>query len=64
MQCQTKETLLDCKTRKIVDNMLEKCKCLPLSLRVLEKVQIMNNALIAKDLEETFIRLLFALVSS
>ena len=39
-KCQTIETYNDCKTRLHVENLRQECGCLPLSLRMSEKVKI------------------------
>ena len=40
--CQTIETFDDCKTRLYLETMREKCRCLPLSVRLSEKVKRCN----------------------
>ena len=36
--CQITETLLDCRSRKIVDRFINDCNCLPFSINQKEKV--------------------------
>ena len=38
INCQNEETLEDCKTRKYIDTMVKQCKCLPFTIRNLNKV--------------------------
>ena len=44
-KCQTIETYNDCKTRLHVENLRQECGCLPLSLRLSEKVKITSYVL-------------------
>ena len=37
-ECQTKEPLFDCTTRKYIETYLDQCKCLPLNIRRSRKV--------------------------
>ena len=36
--CQNTETILDCRSRKIVDRLLNECNCLPFSINQNKKV--------------------------
>ena len=36
--CQNNEPIYNCKTRHYLDTILEKCGCLPLSIRISDKV--------------------------
>ena len=36
--CQNDEALEECRARNYIDTLLQQCKCLPLSIRVSEKV--------------------------
>ena len=38
-KCQDDETWDECVTRKYINDLKDKCKCLPLSLRLLDKVE-------------------------
>ena len=38
IQCQNDATLMDCRTNKYLQYLLEKCKCLPLNLRLANQV--------------------------
>ena len=48
-KCQNEEDLMDCETRKLIDSLFQKCKCLPFSIIQDEKVQeiIYRTGLIA-----------------
>ena len=37
-KCQDDETFEECVTSKYIDNLIKKCNCLPLDLRLTEKV--------------------------
>ena len=37
-KCQDDETFDNCVTSKYIDDLIQKCKCLPLNLRLTEKV--------------------------
>ena len=37
-ECQTKEPLTNCTTRKYIETYLDQCKCLPLNIRRSRKV--------------------------
>ena len=37
-KCQDDETFDDCVTRKYIDDFIRQCNCLPLNLRLTEKV--------------------------
>ena len=41
--CQIIETVDDCKTRLYAENLRQQCGCLPLSLKLSEKVLIANS---------------------
>ena len=43
--CQNDETYSDCKTRHYIKNMRQQCGCLPLSLRLSEKVNRIDFSL-------------------
>ena len=47
--CQTIESLDDCKTRLYLETMRENCKCLPLSMNLFGKVQFLENFIQTKD---------------
>ena len=36
--CQTEEAIEDCKSKHYIDNLLQQCKCIPLSIRTNDKV--------------------------
>ena len=38
--CQTKESLNNCTTRHYIENLLNKCNCLPFALTLFQKVHI------------------------
>ena len=42
-KCQNFETYNGCKTQLYIDSMIEKCGCLPLSLKLSEKVKNGNK---------------------
>ena len=39
INCQNKESLEDCKTRKYIDILLEQCKCVPFAIRNYNEVR-------------------------
>ena len=41
-KCQNDESFDECVTRKYIDDLITKCKCLPLNLRLTKKVIIVN----------------------
>ena len=41
--CQVNETFDECVTRKYIEGFIKKCKCLPLDLRLTEKVFLFDN---------------------
>ena len=44
-KCQDDETFDDCVTRKYIDDLIRQCNCLPLNLRLTEKVFLVMEAL-------------------
>ena len=42
-KCQNDESFDECVTRKYIDNLIKKCNCLPLNLRLTYKVFLSGN---------------------
>ena len=38
-KCQDEETFDECVTRKYINDLKDKCKCLPLSLSIMDEVE-------------------------
>ena len=48
--CQNIETYDDCKTRLHIEHLRQECRCLPLSLRLSEKVKKIINKYVYKNM--------------
>ena len=42
-KCQNDETFDECVTSKYIDDLIKRCDCLPLNLRLTEKVFLSGN---------------------
>ena len=55
-KCQNIETYDDCKTRHYIEHLRQKCGCLPLSLRLSEKVRE------TKNIHKTYSKISYSLI--